>query len=226
MGSLTGAATLISYATALYGLQDCGKLARGERVLVLGAGGTVGIAAIDVARALGAKVVAMASTDDKRQLCRDRGAEIVLDSTDPAWRKQLMAEVGPVDIVVDSVGGAWSEPAFRSLAPGGRHLVVGFAAGEIARLSLNLCLLKRASVVGVNWGGFMQAEPAANRALLARLAIMLAEGRLDPSIFSVHSIEELPDILDGFMSRRSVGKPVLRLSWNPPEPELQDSVRA
>lgn len=121
---------------------------------------------------------------------------------------------GGVDLVLDPVGGALSEPAFRSLAPGGRHLVVGFAAGEIPRIPLNLPLLKRASVVGVDWGGFMQQEPAANRALLARLRTLFEFGVLRPERPIVHPLSALVALLDDFRNRRSVGKPVIRLDFD------------
>lgn len=209
----TGAAMLSSYATMLYAFQDCGKLRPGERVLILGAAGTVGIAAIDLARALGGRPIAVASTAKKRRFCFDHGAEIAIDGSDPAWRGTLADAVGKVDVVVDSVGGAASEIAFRCLAPGGRHLVIGFSSGEIARLPLNLCLLKRASAVGVDWGGFMQDEAEGSRALLDRLAALLASGRIHPAATSISPLGKFGAVLGDLAARRSVGKPVIHTFW-------------
>ncbi|MGA0595229.1 NADPH:quinone oxidoreductase family protein [Enterovirga sp. CN4-39] len=210
--STTGAAFLSSYATALYSLESCGHVRPGEVVLVLGAAGTVGEASIDVAKALGATVVAAASTEEKRAHCLRRGADNVIDYTRPDWRRALTAAVGrPVNIVVDPVGGSLSETAFRSLGPGGRFLVVGFADGEIGRIPLNLPLLKRASIVGVDWGGFMQAEPEANERLLARLVGLLADGLIRPSPTSTRALSEFPDVLAELRRRASIGKPVIVL---------------
>ena len=212
IAAASGAAFLSSYATALYSLESCGHVRPGEVVLVLGAAGTVGEASIDVAKALGATVVAAASTEEKRAHCLARGADYAIDYTRPDWRRALTAAVGrPVNIVVDPVGGSLSETAFRSLGPGGRFLVVGFADGEIGRIPLNLPLLKRASIVGVDWGGFMQAEPEANERLLARLVGFLADGLIRPSPTSTRALSEFPDVLAQLRRRASIGKPVIVL---------------
>lgn len=211
MDAATAASVLSAYATGLYALESCGRMAAGETVLVLGGAGTVGMAAIDIAKGLGGRVVAAASSAEKLDACRARGADLVVDYGDAEWRRTLARLLdGGVDLVLDPVGGALSEPAFRSLAPGGRHLVVGFASGAIPRLPLNLPLLKRASVVGVDWGGFMQAEPEANRALLARLRALFDAGALRPERPAVHPLSALVPLLDDFRMRRSVGKPVIR----------------
>lgn len=205
---------LVSYCTALYGFKDCGALQPGERVLVLGAAGGVGMAAIDLAKGMGAEVIAAASTQEKRQAAIARGADFAIDYTDHDWRKQLEPVTGrkDVDVVYDPVGGAHSETAFRCLAPGGRHLVVGFAAGEIPKLPLNLALLKRASLVGVDWGGHVRADPTANAPLLKELAVMISEGRISPSADQVFPFEEAPDVLQRLLDRTSLGKPVIRVS--------------
>lgn len=212
MSPAVAGSLLSAYATSLYALETCGAIRRGETVLVLGAAGAVGAAAIDVAKALGGRVVAAASSPEKLDYCRRRGADIVIDYTRPDWRKALKEELGGgVDLIVDTVGGPASEPAFRSINPGGRHLVVGFASGEIARLPLNLPLLKRASVVGVDWGGFMQTDHAGNRALLDRLGGLLRDGRLCPEVTSVHRLDEVGAVLRALVERRSIGKPVIDL---------------
>lgn len=212
MEPATAGGLLSAYATSLYALAVRGDLRAGETVLVLGGGGAVGAAAIDVAKALGARVAAAASTPEKRDRCRRCGADVVVDYTAPDWRAALRGTLGGgLDLVLDTVGGAASEPAFRSLNPGARHLVVGFASGEIPRLPLNLPLLKRASVVGVDWGGFLLNDPAGNRALLDRLGELLDGGRLRPEAPSVHGMAAVGGVLRGFLDRRSVGKPVILL---------------
>lgn len=214
MDAATAGGLLSAYATSLYALEVQGRLQAGETVLVLGGAGAVGSAAIDVAKALGARVAAAASTPEKRERCRRRGADVVVDYTAPDWRAALRGALGGgIDVVMDMVGGAVSEPAFRSLKPGGRHLVVGFASGAIPRLPLNLPLLKRASVVGVDWGGFLLNDPAGNRALLDRLGAMLADGRLSPAAPSVHGLAEVAPLLRRFLDRGGVGKPVVLPVW-------------
>lgn len=203
----------VSYCTALYGLDTCGKLQKGETVLVLGAGGGVGLAAIDVARMLGARTIAAASSHAKLEAAKSQGADLCVDYSGADWRKAVQAAAGErgIDVVVDSVGGAYSETAFRCLRPGGRLLVVGFANGEIPRIPLNLALLKRASIVGVDWGGFRSAEPEAAGALLERLAADVAAGRLHPPATSVHPLKDAPIVLQALLDRTSVGKPVINV---------------
>ncbi len=215
MDAAAAASILSAYATSLYALESCGRMAAGETVLVLGGAGTVGAAAIGIAKALGGQVVAAASSAEKLEACRERGADHVVDYGDPDWRRVLTGMVGGgVDLVLDPVGGDLSEPAFRSLRPGGRHLVVGFASGTIPRIPLNLPLLKRASIVGVDWGGFMQREPEANQALLARLRGLFDTGVLRPEPPAVHPLGALGRLLEDFRARRSVGKPVIRLDFD------------
>ena len=205
------ASALINYCTALYGLEDCGKLQAGETLLVLGAGGGVGMAVIDVAKSLGCFVVAAAGDADKRAAAMARGADLAVDYTSPDWRKNLEKELAgrPLDAVWDSVGGAWSETAFRCRAPGGRLRDVGFASGEIARLPLSLALLKRASVVGVDWGGHIRSNRAAGAELLERLIARAAAGRISPRADKLYALAEAPQALAALMSRKSVGKPVV-----------------
>ena len=212
--SAAAASALINYCTAVYGFEDCGKVRPGETVLVLGASGGVGMAAIDVARGFGATVIAAASTEDKRAACLARGAAHTVDYTKPDWRKTLEGLVGGkgVDLVYDPVSGPWSETAFRCLAPGGRHLVIGFASGEIARLPLNLALLKRASLVGVDWGGHVRAHVDEGRRLTARLIELVEQGRISPRPDSLHPLADAPGVLGDLLNRRAVGKPVIQPS--------------
>ena len=204
----------VSYCTALYGLETCGRLRTGETVLVLGAGGGVGLAAIDVARMLGARVIAAASSAAKLDAARRQGAELCVDYSGADWRKGVQEAAGDrgIDVVVDSVGGPYSEIAFRCLRPGGRLLVVGFANGDIPRIPLNLALLKRASIVGVDWGGFRTADVEAAGHILDRLAGEVAAGRLHPPATSVHPLADAPRVLQALLDRTSVGKPVIRVT--------------
>jgi NADPH2:quinone reductase len=213
MSSAAASGFIVSYCTALYGLDICGRLKSGETLAVLGAAGGVGLAAIDVAKALGARVIALASSADKLKLALQSGADIAVDYSGSDWRKRLQEAAGPagIDVVYDPVGGPYSETAFRCLRPGGRLLVVGFATGSIAAIPLNLPLLKRSSIVGVDWGGLVRDDPQANLPLLQRLAAWVEQGRLHPQATTVHPMEDAPSLLQALLERRSVGKPVITI---------------
>lgn len=210
--SSAAASALINYCTAIYGFEDCGKLRPGETALVLGASGGVGMAAIDVARGFGATVIAAASTQDKRAACLGRGAAHAIDYTRPDWRRTLeeLVHGQGVNIVYDPVSGPWSETAFRCLAPGGRHLVIGFASGDIAKLPLNLALLKRAALVGVDWGGHVRADPAEGKRLTARMIELVEQGKISPRADSLHPLADAPKVLADLLNRRAIGKPVIQ----------------
>lgn len=214
MSSEAAAGFLVSYCTALYGLQTCGHLQAGETVLVLGAAGGVGMAAIDVAKAMGARVIAAASTVEKRDAAKAHGADMVVDYSQPEWRKALdaLVEKRGINVVYDPVGGAYSETAFRCLAPGGRHLVVGFANGEIPKLPLNLALLKRASLVGVDWGGEIRAKPEVNGPLLHQLTDWVVAGKIHPEPTASFPLAEAGDVLQRLLTRNMIGKPVIRVN--------------
>lgn len=214
MSTSAAAGFIVSYCTALYGLETCGHVQPGETVLVLGAAGGVGMAAIDVAKAMGARVIAAASTAEKRDAAKAHGADMVVDYTDPDWRKALdvLVEKRGVNVVYDPVGGAYSETAFRCLAPGGRHLVVGFANGEIPKLPLNLALLKRASLVGVDWGGEMRANPKIMGPLLHKLTDWVAADKIHPEPTASFPLAEAGDVLQRLLERRMVGKPIIRVN--------------
>jgi NADPH:quinone reductase len=209
--SAAAASSLINYSTAIFGLESCGALKPGEVILVLGASGGVGLAAIDLAKGLGAEVVAAASSAEKLATCRARGADFLVNYSSPDWRKSLEQTLDGkrIDVVYDPVGGQWSETAFRCLAPGGRHLVVGFAGGEIPRIPLNLPLLKRASIVGVDWGGHVRATRGAARAILERIIELVKTGKIDPQPTSTHGFAEAPKVLSDILNRRAIGKPVI-----------------
>lgn len=214
MSTSAAAGFIVSYCTALYGLETCGHVQPGETVLVLGAAGGVGMAAIDVAKAMGARVIAAASTAEKRDAAKAHGADMVVDYTDPDWRKALdvLVEKRGVNVVYDPVGGAYSETAFRCLAPGGRHLVVGFANGEIPKLPLNLALLKRASLVGVDWGGEMRANPKIMGPLLHKLTDWVVADKIHPEPTASFPLAEAGDVLQRLLERRMVGKPIIQVN--------------
>jgi NADPH2:quinone reductase len=205
------AAFIMTYATSHHALLDRAQLKAGETVLVLGAAGGVGTAAIQIAKACGARVIAAASTDDKCALCRQLGADATVNYQTTDLRealKALTAGTGP-DVVYDPVGGDLAEPAFRAIAWRGRYLVVGFAAGPIPALPLNLMLLKGASVVGVFWGDFAKREPQANAAMMHELANWYLQGKIKPVIDRVLPMANLKTAFALMASRNVKGKLVL-----------------
>lgn len=213
--AVDAAAFIMIYATSWHALMDRAALKAGETVLVLGAAGGVGTAAIQIAKAAGARVIAAASSDDKCALCRELGADETLNysvhAPDGTLRdeiKRLTGGKGP-DVVYDPVGGAFAEPVFRSIAWRGRYLVVGFASGPIPSLPLNLALLKGASIVGVFWGDFAKREPQANAAMMQTLAGLYAQGRIKPVIDRTLPMRELPQAYAVMGSRSVRGKLVL-----------------
>ncbi|MCH8542731.1 MAG: NADPH:quinone oxidoreductase family protein [Alcanivorax sp.] len=206
---LDAANYFIAYATGLYGLRECGRLQAGETVLVLGASGTTGSTAIELAKAMGAKVIACASTEEKRQHCLDIGADVAVDYTDENWRKAVKAAApAGVDVVYDPVSGATAEPALRLLAPGGRFLVVGFVTG-IATIPLNLPLLKRCSIIGVNWGGEVMGNPSVVPPVIEQLVAWTREGKLKTAPDHVYPMEQAGDAFRALFERRSSGKIVI-----------------
>jgi NADPH2:quinone reductase len=206
-----GAAFLCTYGTTYHGLIDRAQLKAGETVLVLGAAGGVGTAAIQIAKAAGAKVIAAASSDDKLALCKTLGADEVINYSTQNLRdelKTLTGGKGP-DVVYDPVGGDFTEAAFRSIAWRGRYLVVGFANGQIPSLPLNLTLLKGASVMGVFWGEFAKREPQNNAASLMQLAAWYMEGKIKPLIEHKLPMSQLKEAFTLMRSRQVRGKLVL-----------------
>ena len=205
------AAFICTYGTTHHALLDRAALKPGETVLVLGAAGGVGTAAIQIAKAAGARVIAAASTDEKCAFCRELGADASINYSSGALREELKALTdgkGP-DVVYDPVGGDLTEPVFRSIAWRGRYLVIGFAQGGIPSLPLNLALLKGASVVGVFWGDFARREPKNNARALAELASWYAQGRIKPVIDQTLPMSALPEAFARMGSRQVRGKLVL-----------------
>jgi NADPH2:quinone reductase len=205
------AAFIMTYATSHHALLDRGQLKAGETVLVLGAAGGVGTAAIQIAKVAGAKVIAAASTEEKCELCKAQGADAAINYSQGNLRdaiKEATGGKGP-DVVYDPVGGEFAEPAFRSIAWRGRYLVVGFASGPIPSLPLNLPLLKGASIVGVFWGDYSRREPKANAAMMAELAGWYAQGKIKPVIDRQMPMAELKAAYERMGSRSVKGKLVL-----------------
>ena len=209
--AVDAAAFIMIYATSWHALVDRAQLKAGETVLVLGAAGGVGTAAIQIAKAAGARVIAAASTDDKCALCKSIGADATINYSQENLRESIKALTdgkGP-DVIYDPVGGDFAEPAFRSIAWRGRYLVVGFASGPIPALPLNLTLLKGASLVGVFWGDFARREPKANAAMMAELAQWYAQGKVKPVIDSTMPMAELKAAYAHMGSRGVKGKLVM-----------------
>lgn len=202
------------YGTAHYALVGRAGLRAGETVFVLGAAGAVGMAAVQVAKSLGAQVIAGASGAPKGQAAREAGAEAVVDLSLPSWRDALRAVApgGAVDVVLDPLGGDYTEPAFRSLRWGGRHLMVGFAGGGIPALRGNLALLKGASLVGVDCRQFIEREPEAAAANQAAVGALYARGALRPRVSAVHPMARWREAMEQLEDRRTIGRVVLH--WN------------
>lgn len=211
LDNATAAGFYINYATALYGLRDCGDLKPNETILILGAAGGVGSAAISVAKAMGAHVIAAASTVEKRDAALAFGADNVIDYTQTDWRDTLkgITQERGLNLVYDPVGGDVAEPAFRSLSPGGRFLVVGFASGTIPKLPFNLPLLKRSALIGVDWGGEYRANPAINHSLMTTLMSWIDQGKLKPAQVVARPMSEFREGLTAQLAGKIVGKLVL-----------------
>ena len=211
MSDALAAGWYINYLTALYGLQTCGDLQEDETLLILGAAGGVGSAAIAVAKAMGARVIAAAATDAKRDAARANGADEVVDYSQPDWRKALgaLTKATGLNMVYDPVGGPATELALRSLAPDGRLLVVGFASGTIPKIPLNLALLKRCSIVGVDWGGDSRANPEINKPLMDTLLDWFERGRLTPANVVERKLSHCREALADQLEGKIIGKLVL-----------------
>jgi NADPH2:quinone reductase len=211
MDFASGAAFLLTYGTSDHALRDRAALKEGETLLVLGAAGGVGLAAVEIGRALGARVIACASSDDKLAVCKEHGADAGINyaSEDLRERIKVLTDGRGVDVVYDAVGGAYTEPAFRSIAWRGRLLVVGFAAGEIPKLPLNLALLKGASIVGVFWGDFARREPRQFAESVRQLAAWYGEGRLRPHVSQTMPLAKAAEALKLMAARQVKGKLVL-----------------
>ena len=205
------AAITLTYGTSHHAIVDRAALKPGETMLVLGAAGGVGLAAIDIGKALGARVIAAASSDAKLAVCREHGADATINYTTENLREAIKAATGGngPDVIYDPVGGNYTEAAFRAIGWRGRYLVVGFANGAIPKLPLNLMLLKGAALIGVFWGEFAKREPQANLAAMRQLLGWLAEGKIRPRISGRYALEDTARALNDMAARRITGKVVI-----------------
>jgi len=207
----TTASFTLVFGTAHHALKDRAHIKPGETLLVLGAAGGVGLASVELGKLMGARVIAAASSDEKLEVCKQHGADDVINYTNEDLRERVKTLTGGngVDVIVDPLGGNYSEPALRSIAWNGRFLVIGFAAGDIPRIPLNLTLLKGCSIVGVFWGSFTEHEPRHNQENLQELLTWLTEGKLKPHISATYPLGHAADALNDVLNRKVKGKVVL-----------------
>lgn len=213
MDYAVAASFMMAYGTSFHALKDRAKLKNGETLLVLGASGGVGLAAVELGKLMGATVIAAASTDEKLELCTSYGADLTInyEKEDLKTTIKALTKNKGADVIYDPVGGDYSEAAFRGIAWEGRYLVVGFAAGSIPKMPLNLPLLKGASVVGVFWGGFAMRHPKANMENTLTLMNWYKEGKLTPHIHKKYPLENTSKALDFMMKRKAQGKLVVEI---------------
>ena len=207
----TAAAFTLTYGTSYYALKQRANLKKGESLLVLGASGGVGLSAVEIGKAFGARVVAAASTDEKLAVCKAHGADEVINYTTEDLRaraKELGGKAG-FDVIYDPVGDKFAEPALRAIGWEGRYLVIGFAAGEIPKIPLNLVLLKSCQIVGVFWGAFTERDPQENFQNLDEMAEMVRNGTLKPHISATYPLEQAAQALNDMKARKVTGKVVL-----------------
>ncbi len=202
----------ITYGTAFHGLKDRGRLEAGQSVAILGASGGAGLAALEIAKRLGARVIACASSADKLAVCADHGADEGINYAAEDLKARLRELTGGTgaDVIYDCVGGDYAEPAFRSIAWEGRYLVVGFAAGKIPKMPLNLPLLKSADIAGVFWGAWAEREPNQNRANIEQVLAWCAAGELTPHIHGVYPLGDIVEALSVIDNRQAKGKVVVK----------------
>jgi NADPH:quinone reductase len=207
----TASAFVLTYGTSHHALKDRAQLKHGETLLVLGAAGGVGLAAIELGKILGARVIAAASAHEKLEVCKEHGADEVINYATEDLRERIKQMTGGkgVDVAFDPVGGDYAEPTLRSMAWGGRFLVIGFAAGDIPRIPLNLPLLKACSIVGVFWGSFMERNPKQGQENIQELITWITEGKLKPHVSATYPLEQVADALNDLLNRRVAGKAVL-----------------
>ncbi len=211
MDFVTAASSMMTYGTSYHALVNRAALQPGETLMVMGAAGGVGTAAIQIGKALGARVIAAASTDEKLAYCQSIGADLTLNYTteDLKARGKELTEGKGIDVIYDPIGDRYTEPALRAIAWKGRYLVVGFAAGDIPKIPLNLPLLKGCQIVGVFWGGFFRKEPQKNAENFQTIARWLAEGKLKPHIHAQYPLEEVVSAMYAMTRKEIMGKAVL-----------------
>jgi NADPH2:quinone reductase len=208
----TAAAFMMAYGTSYHALKDRANIKEGETLVVLGASGGVGLAAVELGRLMGARVIACASTSEKLELCRKYGADELINYEEEDLKKRIkeLTDGKGADVIYDPVGGRFSEPALRACNWGGRHLVIGFAAGYIPKIPLNLPLLKGCQIVGVFWGDFMRRrQPAQGMQNSLELIQLFNAGKIKPHISRKYTLEETPKALEDMIDRKITGKAVV-----------------
>lgn len=208
-----GAGFSVTYGTSYHALKQSADLQAGETVLVLGAAGGVGITAVEIAKAMGAKVIAAASTDEKLAFAKDAGADETINYSDTPLKEAVKKMTGGdgVDVVYDPVGGALAEQAFRATAWHGRYLVIGFASGDIPTFAANIALLKEASIIGVWWGTWAAKNPALQMQNVQEMAAMMAAGKLTPRVTESYAFDDFVEAFKAITERRALGKVILRM---------------
>lgn len=208
-----GAGFSVTYGTSFHALKQGADLQAGETVLVLGAAGGVGITAVEIAKAMGARVIAAASTDEKLEFAKAAGADEAINYSNTPLKETVkeMTDGNGVDVVYDPVGGELAEQAFRATAWHGRYLVIGFASGDIPTFAANIALLKEASIIGVWWGTWAAKNPALQMQNVQELAAMMAEGKLTPRVTESYAFDDFVGAFKAITERRALGKVILRL---------------
>jgi NADPH2:quinone reductase len=205
------AGLVLVYGTSYYALKQRANLQAGETLVVLGAAGGVGLAAVELGKAMGARVIACASTDEKLAVCREHGADETINYSGDRDLKAAIKALGGADVLYDPVGDKFAEPCVRAMNWGGRYMVIGFAAGDIPRIPLNLALLKSIDIRGVFWGAWTQRDPKAHMQNLAEINQMLAKGEIKPRISNHYPLERFADAFDELTSRKAMGKVILTM---------------
>ncbi len=211
LDDITAASSMLTYGTSYHALVDRAKIQRGETLLVMGAAGGVGTAAIQIAKTLGVKIIAAASTDEKLAFCKENGADYLINykTEDLKTKIKELTNGKGADVIYDPVGDIYAEPALRAIAWKGRYLVVGFAAGEIPKIPLNLVLLKGCQIVGVFWGAFVKNEPQRNTENLMTIVQLFAQGKLKAQIHGQYSLENVTEAMKAMINKEVKGKVVL-----------------
>ena len=205
------AGLVLVYGTSDYALKQRADLKAGETLVVLGAAGGVGLAAVELGKAMGARVIACASTDEKLAVCREHGADETINYSGDTDLKKAIKSLGGADVLYDPVGDKYAEPCVRAMNWGGRYLVIGFAAGDIPRIPLNLALLKSIDIRGVFWGAWTQRDTKDHMANLAEISQMLQNGRITPRISNHYPLGKFADAFDELTSRKAMGKVILTM---------------
>ena len=205
------AGLVLVYGTSYYALKQRAALKAGETLVVLGAAGGVGLAAVELGKAMGARVIACASTDEKLDVCRAHGADETINYSGDTDLKKAIKALGGADVLYDPVGDKFAEPCVRAMNWGGRYMVIGFAAGDIPKIPLNLALLKSIDIRGVFWGAWTQRDPKGHMGNIAEIMEMLKSGKIKPRISNHYPLDKFADAFDELTNRKAMGKVILTM---------------